>query len=260
MKVFEANQAAWDQAAERGNPYAQPVSAEEVAAARQGRWRIHLSDIKAVPQEWLGDVTGRRILCLAGGGGQQAPLLAAAGAEVTVIDASTGQLAQDRAVADRQGLHLTTVQGDMADLSMFDDEQFDAIVNPVSTLFVPNLTPVWRECHRTLSPGGTLLTGFLNPDEFVFDSEALDDRGEFVVRYPLPYIEHETLSAPGVAARQAAGDMFHFSHTMDAQLGGIIAAGFVITGFYEDRRPESDGNPICRYLPSYFVVRAERRQ
>ena len=151
--MFEANQAAWDRAAERGNPYAQPVSAEEVADARQGHWRIQISDTKTLPSDWLGDVVGKRILCLAGGGGQQGPILAAAGARVVVFDASTGQLAQDRAVADREELEIATVQGDMADLSMFDDEQFDVILNPVSTLFVPELTPVWSECHRTLIPG-----------------------------------------------------------------------------------------------------------
>ena len=257
--MFEANQAAWDQAAERGNPYAQPVSAEEVADARQGRWRIRISETKTLPPDWLGDVVGKRILCLAGGGGQQGPILAAAGARVVVFDASTGQLAQDRAVADREELEIATVQGDMADLSMFDDEQFDVILNPVSTLFVPELTPVWSECHRTLIPGGVLITGFLNPDEFAFDADALDQRGEFIMRHPLPYIEHDTLSPAEAAARRAAGEMFHFSHTMQAQLGGILSAGFVITGFFEDHRLESEGNPISHYLPSYFVVRAERR-
>ena len=111
----------------------------------------------------------------------------------------------------------------MADLSMFDDEQFDVILNPVSTLFVPELTPVWSECHRTLIPGGVLITGFLNPDEFAFDADALDQRGEFIMRHPLPYIEHDTLSPAEAAARRAAGEMFHFSHTMQAQLGGILA-------------------------------------
>src|SRR5258708_23879626 len=48
-----------------------------------------------------------RILCLASGGGQQGPILAAAGAQVTVFDASAGQLAQDRYVAEREGLALT---------------------------------------------------------------------------------------------------------------------------------------------------------
>ena len=75
------------------------------------------------------------MLCLASGGGQQGPILAAAGAEVTVFDASEKQLAQDRLVAEREGLSLTTVQGDMADLSCFDDESFDFIFHPLLQLF-----------------------------------------------------------------------------------------------------------------------------
>ena len=115
---------------------------------------------------------------------------------------------------------------------------------------------MWRECRRVLVSHGVLMAGFMNPDEFVFDPDALDERGDFVVRYPLPYIEHETLDAAALKARIAAGEMFHFSHTMEAQLGGMIDAGFVIAGFYEDRRAEEDGNPIRFYMPSQFIVRA----
>ena len=78
----------------------------------------------------------------------------------------------------------------MANLSMFADTSFELIFNPPSTLFVPDIAPVWRECYRVLQPGGMLMTGFLNPDEFVFDHVALDEQGAFVVKYPLPYVEH----------------------------------------------------------------------
>ena len=53
-------------------------------------------------------------------------------------------------------------------------------------------------------------------------------------------------------------EMFHFSHTMEAQLGGLTKAGVVITGFYEDRRPEEDGNPIRHFMPSYYVARVQK--
>ena len=59
---------------------------------------------------------------------------------------------------------------------------------------VRDLTPVWAECHRALVAGGTLISGVLNPDEFVFDDDALDNRGEFVLRHPLPYREIDSLS------------------------------------------------------------------
>ena len=132
-------------------------------------------------------------------------------------------------------------------------------MNPVSTLFVADLAPVWAECHRALVQGGTLISGFLNPDEFVFDEEALDKHGIFVVKYPLPYREIDILSAEALQRRrQQESGMFHFSHSMEAQIGGLIAAGFVLTGFYEDRRTEADGNPIRDFMPSVLVMRARK--
>ncbi len=257
MDIEGLNRAAWDKAVEEGeNPYTQVVSSQQIADARAGSWTIQLSEQRTVPAEWFPPLADLRVLCLAGGGGQQAPILAAAGAEVTLLDGSARQLGQDAFVAERDGLELRLVQGNMADLSAFGDASFDLVVNPVSTLFVPDVGRVWRECRRVLGSHGVLIAGFMNPDEFVFDPDALDERGEFVVKYPLPYVEHETLDTPALEARIGAGAMFHFSHTLEAQLGGMIDAGFVLAGFYEDRRTEADGNPIRFYLPSQFVVRA----
>jgi 2-polyprenyl-3-methyl-5-hydroxy-6-metoxy-1,4-benzoquinol methylase len=122
VDVFEVNRAVWDQAAREGNPYTLPVSSEQVSAARNGRWEISLTANRPVPAGWFPELDGARVLCLASGGGQQGPILAAAGASVWVLDASAGQLAQDQLVAERDGLEITTMQGDMADLSDFEDE------------------------------------------------------------------------------------------------------------------------------------------
>ena len=270
MNIHELNKNAWDHAvAEGSNPYnpaiaegsdpnKQVVSSEKIAAAKQGNLSLYISDIKAVPKEWFPSLKGLKVLCLASGGGQQAPIFAALGADVTLLDASPRQLAQDQFVAERENLTIKLIEGDMADLSAFEDESFDLIFNPISNLFVPDLEPVWRECCRVLQVGGVLITGFLIPDEFVFDDVALDNQGAFVVKYPLPYIEYETLNQKELERRIRNKEMFHFSHTMEAQLGGLTKAGFAITGFYEDRRSEEDGNPIRHYMPSYHVVRCQK--
>jgi SAM-dependent methyltransferase len=258
-RVQDLNRRAWDRAVDRGdNPYTRVVSAEQVAAARRGDWSICVSEQRAVPRDWLEPIAGARVLCLASGGGQQAPILAAAGAVVTLVDLSTRQLEQDRFVAERDGLTITTVQADMADLDVLADRSFDLLINPVSTLFVPDLAPIWAECHRVLVPGGSLISGFLNPDEFVFDDEALDNDGAFVVKHPLPYREIDSLSPELREKRERESQMFHFSHSMETQIGGVIAAGFTVTGFYEDRRTEEDGNPIRHFMPSVFVMRARK--
>ena len=80
MRIYDLNKVAWDQAVGEGtNPYTKVVSPEEIAAARQGKWSLYLSDCKPVPQDWFPDLSGLKVLCLASGGGQQAPILAALG-------------------------------------------------------------------------------------------------------------------------------------------------------------------------------------
>ena len=149
MKIYDLNKAAWDRAVDEGdNPYTLVVSREDIAAARQGTWSVYLSDIKPVPNDWFPDMGGLKVLCLASGGGQQAPIFAALGAEVTLLDASPRQLAQDQFVAEREQLTIEIVEGDMADISAFKDKSFELIFNPPSTMFVPDLEPVWRECSR----------------------------------------------------------------------------------------------------------------
>jgi SAM-dependent methyltransferase len=226
MNIHNLNKAAWDHAVDEGtNPYTQVVSPEQVAEAREGRWSLYLSDCKPVPKEWFPNLSGRKVLCLASGGGQQAPTLAALGADVTSVDASSKQLALDQTVAEREDLIIRTVEGDMVDLSAFADESFELIFNPPSTLFVPDVAPVWRECYRVLRVGGVLMTGFMNPDEFVFDPIALDNEAVFVVKHPLPYVEHETLGRDALEERIRNKGMFHFSHTMEAV--GRIDEGWI---------------------------------
>src|SRR6185436_3797073 len=116
--VREHNRIAWDALAEQGNEWTVPVSPEAIQAAREGRWEIVLTPTKPVPRAWL-NVDRRQVLCLASGGGQQAPILAAAGARVTVLDNSPKQLDRDARMAERHGLPITTVLGDMANLEMF---------------------------------------------------------------------------------------------------------------------------------------------
>jgi 2-polyprenyl-3-methyl-5-hydroxy-6-metoxy-1,4-benzoquinol methylase len=59
-----------------------------IASAKQGEWAIHITK-KPIPRSWLPqDIKEKDILCLASAGGQQAPVLAAAGANVTVYDIS----------------------------------------------------------------------------------------------------------------------------------------------------------------------------
>ena len=253
MDVRGYNREAWDRQVEGGNQWTVPVGPEVIEAARRGRWEVLLTDTKPVPREWFPAMAGADILCLASGGGQQAPTFAAAGANVTVLDNSPKQLAQDAFVAERESLDMKTVQGDMRDLSVFVDESFDLVFHPVSNLFVPEVGPVWNEAFRVLRKGGALLAGFLNPVVYVFDLELADRTGEVRVEYVLPYSDATSRSEQELGRQMERGEPLEFSHTLEEQIGGQIRAGFLISGFYEDRHRD---DPIAAFMPTLVATRA----
>jgi SAM-dependent methyltransferase len=249
------NRLAWDRQVEGGNEWTVPVGPEVIAAARQGQWEIYLTPSKPVPGSWFPQLEGRDVLCLASGGGQQGPILAAAGGVVTVFDNSPRQLAQDRLVAERDALSIVTVEGDMADLSIFSDQSFDLIVHPVSNAFVPDVRPVWAEAFRVLRRRGVLLAGFVNPVTYTFDQE-LAERGVLRVRHKLPYSDVTSLTEEERERLLEPGVPLEFSHTLEDQIGGQIDAGFLLTGLFEDAYREEVGDALTEYMPTFIATRA----
>jgi len=252
MDIRSYNRKAWNNYVDgRKSLWTQPVSSEIIAKAREGEFSILLTEKKPVPHEWFPPLNRLDTLCLAAGGGQQGPVLAAAGANVTVFDNSPRQLDQDRFVAEREDLtNLKTVEGDMRNLSVFADESFDFIFHPVSNLFIHEIRPVWREAFRVLRPGGTMLAGFMNPVFYIFDFEKAE-QGVLEVQFKLPYADSEH---PEIAKKLIAdGDALEHSHTLTEQLGGQMDAGFHIIGMYEDHHGTS---AVSEYTPTYIATRA----
>ena len=247
------NRTAWNHQVENGNRWSVPVDPETIARARQGDFAILLTEQKPVPMGWFPPLQGLDVLCLACGGGQQGPVLAAAGANVTVLDNSPRQLDRDAQVAQRENLSLRTVEGDAANLSMFPDASFDLVFNPVSTVFMPDVRPIWRETFRVLRPGGTFLTGVMNPVFYLF--EHIDDnKTDLTVKTKIPYADTENLDADTLQRYKQEGIPLEFGHSLTDLIGGQVDAGFHIIGFYEDYMLDealSDFHPV--YLATWAL-------
>ena len=256
IDVRAYNREAWNHQVESGNEWTVPVSPEAIAEAREGRWQVVLTALRPVPREWFPAMPGADVLCLACGGGQQGPIFAAASANVTVFDNSPRQLAQDRLVAERDGLAIRTVEGDMADLSVFADGCFDLVFHPVSNVFAEDVLPVWREAYRVLRPGGILLAGFMNPAICIFDFALADEKGILEVAYTLPYSALADLTDDQLARCFAEHWPLEFSHSLEEQIGGQLAAGFLLAGLFEDRYPPERNDAISRIMPVFIATRA----
>jgi SAM-dependent methyltransferase len=255
-EILAYNRDAWDRQVADDNMWTRPVGRDVIEAARRGTWSVVLISLRPVPRSWFpDDLRGLDILCLASGGGQQGPVLAAAGARVTALDNSPAQLDRDRQVAQEHDLDLEAVQGDMADLSAFEDARFDLVFHPVSNLFAPDVRPVWREAYRVLRPGGRLLAGFLNPAVFLFDYEHFDRTGERRVRYPIPYSDLRDLPAEALAAKREKHEPLEFGHSLADQIGGQLDAGFQLTAYDECQREEAEWKgPLYGHMADYMAT------
>ncbi len=258
------NQERWEALVAANIEYARPWLDLDVATARQ----------RVDPYGFLGDVRGRPVLCLASGGGQQSAALALLGANVTVFDLSPTQLARDRQAAAHYGHRVTTIQGDMRNLSALDEAAFDMVWHAHSANFVPDIRPVIAGVSRVLRPGGLYRTHVGNP--FVVGLDERDWTGD---GYPLRrrYEDGEvTFADPHWDVYQPDGSQTRvlgpreFRHTLNTVIGALAGHGLVILGVWEELSQENAAAPgswehyksiappwlefWCRYRPDAFAA------
>jgi len=257
IDITKHNAAAWDEESIEESPWCTPVSKEIIEAAKNGDIQLRLTPNKFVPDSWLKEIAGKEVLCVGSGGGQQAPIVAAAGANVVSVDISEEQLKKDLFVANREGLKLLTIKADMSDLSDFKDSTFDLVINAASTVFVPNVEKVWREFYRVLKPGGELFAGMMNPSFFMFDHAEAEESGVLEIKHNLPYSDIESLDKKELKRIIDDEVPLVWSHSLEKLIGGQTKAGFSIIDLYEDWWA-GDETLLNKFSPTTFVTRASK--
>ena len=237
--IYEQVESNMDHLVENQVDWTMGATPEQLQQARLGQPALHFYG-REIPARWLGDLRGKRVLCLAGAGGLQGPLLACAGAEVTVLDLSAGMLAKDREIARRENLSMRILKGNMCDLSLFEDSSFDLILNPPSLMYVPDPTIVFAECSRVLCKGGTLIMAAPNPVNYLCDFISDETGGYYKAVHRMPFDAREHDDSGWV----------EYGHTMETYLGGLIEHGFVIDGYMECQMED--------ITELYFAVRATK--
>lgn len=235
--IFDQVERNIDRLVESGVNWSACATPQQLQQARNGRLELMFGSDQAIPPEWLGDLNGKKALCLAGAGGLQAPLLACAGAEVTVLDLSERMLDKDREIAARENLAITIEHGNMCDLSRFAEDSFDLVLNPPSLFYVPDVMPVFREVYRVLKKGGSFIMSSSNPIAYVCDYDAEQGCYKAINRMPYRSTDHAD-----------QGDWVEYGHTMESYIGGQLKCGFVLTDYVEHQMED--------ITELYFITKA----
>src|SRR4051812_8484633 len=244
------NRRAWDDMAAKGQRFTRAAADDDFANP--------LATVDKVG--WLGgDIRGKRLLCLAAGGGKHGPLYAAAGAVVTVVDLSPAQLELDRAVAVERRLELKTVEASMDGLTMFAAGQFDIVIQPVSTCYLPDIGSVYREVARITAPSGLYISQHKAPTSLQADIQPSARGYELMEPYyrsgPLP---------PVVGSPHREEGTLEYLHRWEELFGLMCRAGFVIEDLIEPLHAKPDSEPDTfahrsRYVAPYVRIKARRK-
>jgi SAM-dependent methyltransferase len=244
------NRQVWDAMVRRKQRFTLP--------ARDDEFQDPLSVVDGIG--WLGgNIRGRRLLCLAAGGGRQSALYAAAGAEVTVVDISPAMLELDRQVAIERRLSIRTVEASMDQLPMLQTGEFEIVIHPVSTCYVPNIMAVYREVARVTAACGLYISQHKQPASLQGDIRA-SARGYELIE---PYYREGPLPSVHGSPHREAGTL-EFLHRWEELLGGMCRAGFVIEDLIEPLHadpmaPTHSFAHRSRYLAPYVRIKARRR-
>jgi len=152
---------------------------------------------------------------------------------------------------------VRTLQGDMRDLSAFQDGEFDIIWQVYSINFVPSIQSVIAGVARLLKPGGVYFLQFANPFTIAVDEEKWNGEA-----YPLkyPYLDGENITAyyPDWDVTQPDGSKIRvdspheFRHNLGTVLNSLVDNGFILLGLWEYL--DSSENPAPGSWKHYLQI------
>ena len=250
--IHDHNRAARDERVQRGQRFTVAATKDEMSRP------LEILD----PLGWLGgEVADQRILCLGAGGGRHGPMLANAGACVTVVDISPEMLRLDEELAEARGLQVETVATSIDDLSMLPAAEYDAVMQPVSTCYVPDIRIAYRELARVMKSGGVYISRHKQPTGLQMDL-APGPNG-FVIEEPY-FLDGPLSPAKRPGPHREQGTM-EFMHRWGDLLGGLCEAGFVVEAVTEPKFGDASAAPGSfeyrgHFIAPYIELRARRTE
>lgn len=196
----------------------------------------------------LGDVTGKRILDLGCGGGQNVIALAKQGARAIGVDPSAEQIAYGRRLADGEEVRVELRQGDLADLAFLTPASVDLALSSLALAYVDDVSRVFRQVHRVLKTDAPLVVSVPHPLAL-----AIDDDGRLTRRYSDRTPVNQVVEGAPFSLQPL---------TVSALYTTLVRANFRVDVILE---PESTAGPRSRFwrdiytsVPPVLIIRARK--
>jgi ubiquinone/menaquinone biosynthesis C-methylase UbiE len=165
----------------------------------------------------------------------------------------------DRKLADERKLAMRIVEGSMDNLAMFGESEFDIVIQPVSSCYVPDIGAVYREVARVIVPNGIYVSQHKQPISLQADAQP-SSQGYVISE---PYYRTGPLPPLAIRSWHRESGTLEYLHRWEELLGGLCRNGFVIENVAEPRHADpkaesgSFGHRSC-YVPPYIKIKARR--
>jgi ubiquinone/menaquinone biosynthesis C-methylase UbiE len=237
-EVAKYNRARWKALAEANALFTRPKLNLDVESAR----KIVDADDR------FGDLTGKDVLCLAGGGGQQSAAFAVLAANVSVFDLSAEQLERDKEIAKHYKKNIQIFQGDMRNLDIFATASFDIVHHPYSLNFVPDANEIFRQVRRILRTGGLYRFNCANPFTMGMERNSWNGEGyvlknAYFSNDEITYNDQDWVYDKN--KHEPIPNPIEYRHSLSNLINGLVDSGFEILNVSDksDMYPDQSAEP-----------------
>ncbi len=140
----------------------------------------------------------------------------------------------DRQVAAERGYPLRLLETTMEDLTALQNAEFDIVIHPVSSCYVPDLMKVYAEVARVTRAGGLYISQHKQPASLQASTSPGQD-----ARYRIEHRSYRDSPVPPPktanksARRLREPGATEFLHRWEQIIGGMCRCGFVIEDLVE---------------------------
>lgn len=202
----------------------------------------------------LGNLTGKRVLDLGCGAGQNLVVMAKQGAHAIGLDFSPEQLAAARRLSEQEKVRAELHRGDLAELVFLRAESIDAVFSAYALALVTDLNRVFRQVHRVLKQGAPLVFSMPHPAAHLIDDD--DPSQPLLIRRS--YFDRTSVNYDWEGLPLSA-----HHHTLSDLFTGLSRANFRVDTVLEPE-PTAQGRrtphwrDVYHWVPRTLVMRARK--